>query len=107
MTVVNEYLGLSVEEQANHKILHVLTGIPLVDIMINIDWFTAHFEDRQKTLRIIKDLFNKCDAMKLLLKKHNKLILAVLMTKYDKTCHLHANKAAKQDVSDNKGSLAH
>jgi hypothetical protein len=43
------------------------THIPLVDIIVNIDLFTAHFEDRNKMLRIIKELFNHCTTMKRLL----------------------------------------
>ena len=69
--------------------VHILTNIPLVDILINIDWFTAHFEDRNKVLRIIKELFNHCTSMKKLLLKHGDLILSVLMSKYDKQCHLY------------------
>jgi hypothetical protein len=59
----------------NEGKLHILTNIPLVDILINIDWFTAHFEDRNKILRIIKELFNHCTTMKKLLLKHGNLIL--------------------------------
>lgn len=59
----------------NEGKLHILTNIPLVDILINIDWFTAHFEDRNKILRIIKELFNHCTTMKKLLLKHGTLIL--------------------------------
>jgi hypothetical protein len=40
------------------------TGIPMVDIIINIDLFTSHFEDRNKVLRIIKELYNHCTSMK-------------------------------------------
>jgi hypothetical protein len=72
---------------------HVSTGIPLVDCILNIDLFTAHFEDRNKVLRIVKELFNHCTTMKKLLQKHNKLILHVLMSKYDKKCHLYINAA--------------
>lgn len=36
------------------------TGVPLVDLMINIDWFTANAEHRNKVLRIMKELFNHC-----------------------------------------------
>jgi len=71
----------------------VLTNIPLVDIVINIDLFTAHFEDRRKVLRIIKELFNHCTSMKKLLLKHGKIILPALLYKYDKKCHLYLNKA--------------
>ena len=65
------------------------TNIPLVDIVINIDLFTAHFEDRRKVLLIIKELFNHCTSMKKLLLKHGKTILPALMFKYDKKCHLY------------------
>mmetsp|Transcript_3392 Transcript_3392/g.5717 ORF Transcript_3392/g.5717 Transcript_3392/m.5717 type:complete len:138 (+) Transcript_3392:201-614(+) len=61
-----------------------ITNIPLVDIIINIDYFTTTHEDREKVLRIVKDLFNHCTTMKRLLMKHHKLILNVLMSKYDK-----------------------
>ena len=67
-----------------HDDMHVLTGIPLVDIILNIDWFTAHFDDRKKVLRILKDLFNHCNSFKKLLLQHNQLILPVLLSKYDK-----------------------
>ena len=61
-----------------------MTGIPIVDIMINIDWFTAHFDDRKKVLRILKEIFNHCKDFKRLLLKHQELILSVLLSKYDK-----------------------
>ena len=32
----------------------LITSIPLIDIILNIDKFTAHFEDRMKIIRIIK-----------------------------------------------------
>jgi hypothetical protein len=60
------------------------TGIPMVDIIINIDLFTSHFEDRNKVLRIIKELYNHCTSMKKLMSKHGGLILKVLLRKYDK-----------------------
>lgn len=50
-----------------HDDMHVLTGIPIVDIILNVDWFTAHFDDRKKVLRILKDLFNHCNSFKKLL----------------------------------------
>ena len=78
----------------------IFTNIPLVDIVINIDLFTAHFEDRNKVLRIVKELFNHCTTMKKLLLKHGKLILPALLRKYDKQCHLYINKAR----SDGGGS---
>jgi len=61
---------------------------------LNIDFFTAHFEDRSKILRIVKELFNHCTTMKKLLLKNGKLILGVLLQKYDKKCHLHVNAAS-------------
>lgn len=69
------------------------TNVPLLDIIINIDLFTAHFGDRNKIVRIIKELFNHCTNMKKLLLKHGHLILSILMRKYDKKCHLYQNKA--------------
>ena len=77
------FLALPLEEQ-NSRVFNTLTGVPLVDIMVNIDWFTAHFDDRNKLKRILKDLFNNCEAMKDLLDKHGKLIMTSLMNKYDK-----------------------
>ena len=71
----------------------VKTNIPLVDIVINIELFTAHFEDRRKVMRIIKELFNHCTSMKKLLLKHKSIILPALLYKYDKQCHLYLNKA--------------
>ena len=65
------------------------TNIPLLDVIINIDLFTAHFGDRNKVVRIIKELFNHCTNMKKLLLKHGKLILNILMLKYEKKCHLY------------------
>ena len=61
----------------------IITNIPLVDIIINIDIFNGHFEDRQKILRIVKEIYNHCTSMKKLLLKHGKLILSVLIAKYD------------------------
>ena len=68
------------------------TNIPMVDIIVNIDLFTASYEYRNMVLRIIKELYNHCTTMKKLLLKHGKLILAILMRKYDKQCHLYQNK---------------
>lgn len=64
--------------------MHVLTGIPIVDITLNIDWFTADFDDRKKVLQILKSMFNHCNSYKKLLLQHNELILSVLLSKYDK-----------------------
>jgi hypothetical protein len=47
------------------------TGIPIVDIILNIESFTANFEDRNKILTIVKELFNHCNNMKKLLMKHH------------------------------------
>ena len=106
---LNDFVKLSYEEQ-DKCTLTMLTGVPLVDIIINIDWFTAHFEDRNKVLRIVKDLFNNCSAMKQLLAKHGDLIMTVLMSKYDKQCHLFLNKAGaarKGAASAGGGSESH
>lgn len=73
--------------------MHVLTGIPIVDITLNIDWFTADFDDRKKVLRILKSMFNHCNSYKKLLLQHKDLILSVLLSKYDKQCHLYINRA--------------
>ena len=80
----------------------VITSIPIIDIILNIDLFTVQFEDRNKVLTIIKNLFNHCTNMKRLLLNHNKLILTNLMEKYDKKCHLyynHINKNSDQNTS--------
>ena len=69
----------------------VITTIPIIDIILNIDLFTVQFEDRNKVLTIIKNLFNHCTNMKRLLLNHHTLILTNLMEKYDKKCHLYYN----------------
>jgi hypothetical protein len=83
------------------EVVTLASNVPLVDIIINIDLFTSHFEDRNKVLRIIKELFNHCTTMKRLFKKHSKLILTILMRKYDKKCHLYQNalSTAGKEVS--------
>ena len=63
---------------------HPITGIPLVDIIANIDCFVTTHDDRDKIIRIVKELFNHCTSMKSLLKAHHKLILNNLVQKYDK-----------------------
>jgi len=83
---------------------NVTTNIPLVDIIINIDLFTAHFEDRSKVVRIVKELFNHCTSMKKLLLKHGKTILPALMFKYDKKCHLYQNKAYVEAPSSSRST---
>jgi len=45
----------------------IQTNVPILDIILNINLFTANFEDRNKVLTIIKELFNHCTAMKRLL----------------------------------------
>jgi hypothetical protein len=42
-------------------------GVPLIDIILNINLFAAHFEDRSKVLTIIKEMFSHCNMMKRLL----------------------------------------
>jgi len=84
----------------------IFTNIPLVDIVINIDLFTAQFEDRNKVLRIVKELFNHCTTMKKLLLKHGKLILPALLRKYDKQCHLYINKAMPKAEDDKREAPA-
>lgn len=66
--------------------LHLLSDVPLVDIIINIDWFTVRFDDKKKVLRILKNLFNNCTSFKKLLLKHHTFIMTVLLSKYDKQC---------------------
>ena len=51
--------------------MHVLTGVPIVDITIHIDWFTVRFDDRKKVLHIVKSIFNNCSAYKKLLMQHH------------------------------------
>lgn len=83
--------GNAQTEPGPEEVVSLTSNVPLVDIIINIDLFTSHFEDRNKVLRIIKELFNHCTTMKKLFQKHSKLILTVLMRKYDKKCHLYQN----------------
>jgi len=75
--------------------------------VVNIDFFTAHFEDRNKILRIVKELFNHCTTMKKLLLKHGKVILGILLEKYDKKCHLHENKAVEKPSDPDAPSYGH
>lgn len=72
----------------------------MIDIVINIDWFTAHFEDRNKVVRIVKELFTHSTSMKTLLKKHGKIVLTILLNKYDQQCHLYQNKALNKKEHD-------
>lgn len=78
----------------------VITSIPIIDIMLNIDLFTVQFEDRNKVLTIIKHLFNHCTNMKRLLLNHHKLILTNLIEKYDKKCHLYYNYINNVDPNE-------
>jgi hypothetical protein len=80
------------------------TGIPIVDLMVSIDCFTAGHEDRDKIIRIIKELFNHCTTMKRLLLKHHKVIITQLMAKFDKTCHIYTNKVNPFKGEDSKHS---
>ena len=64
-----------------------MTGIPLLDIILNIDLFTSRLDDKKKVLRILKTLFNNCTPFKKLLLRHHHLIISVLLSKYDKQCH--------------------
>lgn len=75
-------------ENKNSDGIDVETQIPIIDILIHIDWFTDRFEDRNKVSTILKELYNHCTSMKKLLLKHGNLILTVLLNKYDKQCHL-------------------
>ena len=65
----------------------------MLDTFVNIDNVFCVFDDRKKVLRILKELFNHCTSFKKLLMKHHYLILTVLLSKYDKQCHLYINKA--------------
>ena len=78
----------------------VITNVPLVDIIINIDLFTATFEDRNKILTIVKELFNHCNHMKRLLLTHHKIIIINLLEKYDKKCMLYENLQKNQNIID-------
>ena len=67
--MVPSELSKNIGEELNvsnlaEKAQYMNTGIPMVDIIINIDLFTSHFEDRNKVLRIIKELYNHCTSMK-------------------------------------------
>lgn len=79
-----------------------MTSIPLVDIIVNIDCFVTTHEDRDKIIRIVKELFNHCTSMKSLLKIHHKLILNNLVAKYDKHCQVYINKATQGKKEINK-----
>lgn len=83
-----------------------MTGMPLLDIILNIHCFTAHFDDRLKLIMIIKDLFKNCNSFKKLLFEHSNLILSVLLGKYDKKCHIFVNYALQnkngKNVDDEK-----
>lgn len=75
MKMTEEAIKIEQEvQQGSHKeelILledqHVMSGVPLLDIIINIDWFTAHFDDRIKVMKILKDIFNECKSFKRLM----------------------------------------
>lgn len=104
--VINCQLSLESHGDANSatdEVVNLSSHVPLVDIIINIDLFTSHFEDRNKVLRIIKELFNHCTTMKKLFQKNSKLILTVLMKKYDKKCHLYQN--AQNNLNKNSQKL--
>ena len=65
--VINCQLSLESNGDGNSatdEVVNLSSHVPLVDIIINIDLFTSHFEDRNKVLRIIKELFNHCTTMK-------------------------------------------
>lgn len=94
--------GATTTDPGSQEVVALVSNVPLVDIIINIDLFTSHFEDRNKVLRIIKELFNHCTTMKRLFHKHSKLILSVLMRKYDKKCHLYQNALANGSKDANK-----
>lgn len=80
----------------------VITSIPIIDIMLNIDLFTVQFEDRNKVLTILKNLYNHCTNMKRLLLTHHKLILTNLIEKYDKKCHLYYNYINNKSENPNE-----
>jgi hypothetical protein len=79
----------------------VITSIPIIDIILNINLFTVQFEDRNKILLVIKALYNNCNNMKRLLLNHHKLILTNLMDKYDKKCHLYYNQPDNKSTDVN------
>lgn len=74
---------------------HILTGVPLLDIILNVDWFTVHFDDRKKIVTIIIALFYNSKTFKQLMYERRALILSVLLNKYDKKCHMYFNSASK------------
>jgi hypothetical protein len=84
-----------------------MTGIPLIDMLVNIDCFTTTHEDREKVLRILKELFNHCTTMKKLLLKHHRLILPNLVNKYDSQCQIYINKANLNPKNDETVVGAH
>jgi hypothetical protein len=52
-------------------------------MVVNIEMFTASFEDIQKISSVLKVLFQKSKPMRKLFHKHGELILTVLIEKYE------------------------
>ena len=49
----NAYLGLASATQT----VNLSSGVPLVDLAVNIDMFTAEFDDSNKITSILKNVF--------------------------------------------------
>lgn len=59
------------------------SGVPIVDIIVNIDMFTAKYEDSSKMTKIMVQMFKNSREMRKLLHMHGELILTVLVKKYE------------------------
>ena len=52
-------------------------------MVVNIDMFTASFDDTHKITAVIKEMFQNSKPMRKLFHKHGELILTVLIEKYE------------------------
>jgi hypothetical protein len=59
--------------------VNLSSGVPLVDMVVNIDMFTASFDDMHKITAVIKEIFQKSKPMRKLFNKHGEFILTVLI----------------------------
>ena len=75
----NAYLG----QAAGSETVNLSSGVPLVDMVVNIDMFTASFDDTHKITAVIKEMFQNSKPMRKLFHKHGELILTVLIEKYE------------------------
>jgi hypothetical protein len=72
----NAYLG---QGGAAAETVNLSSGVPLVDMVVNIDMFTASFDDMHKITAVIKEIFQKSKPMRKLFHKHGEFILTVLI----------------------------